>query len=141
MIAKDNRNRQSNRCLYPNPKVVYTQFAMQIVRDTLELQELKAMAQRTFGDLVKAVVDVEKEIIAVDGSLHADEEALLLGEGSRQENLWGVNLYPESWGEEGFVEFDSMINVRPAQGNLGRGLKDPELKKKIRVIVSKLIKS
>ena len=105
----------------------------------MTISELKKIAQQKFGNFVKAVVDVEKEIMAVDGELHADEEALLLEKGSRQESLWGINLYPELKGDD-FVEFDSMINLRPSAKNMTRGVGDPEVRKKIIEIVNKLIK-
>ncbi|SRR3989339_495270 len=101
-------------------------------------KELAEMAQKMFGNLVKAVVDVEKEIMAVDAELHADEEAWLLEKGSNQKNLWGINLYPEVK-EEDFVEFDSMINLRPSQGNRSRGVEDKNLQEKIIQIVNKLV--
>ncbi|MDD5659872.1 MAG: DUF5674 family protein, partial [Actinomycetota bacterium] len=53
------------------------------------------MANEMFGNLVKAVVDVEKESMAIDGELHADEEVLLLENGSDQNDLWGINIYPD----------------------------------------------
>lgn len=93
---------------------------------------------KKLGSLVKAVVDIDKQIMAVDGELHADEEALLLQSSSRQENLWGINIYPELSGAD-FIEFDSMINLRPSQGNRSRGVEDPQIKKKILAIVAKLI--
>ena len=92
-----------------------------------------------FGNLVKAVVDVEKEIMVVDGELHADEEALLLEKGSQQKSLWGINIYPEIQGEE-WIEFDSMINLRPSFQNLSRGVDDLSVRRKIRKIVNKLVK-
>jgi len=97
------------------------------------------MAAATFGNLVKAVVDVEREIVAVDAELHSDLEALLLGNGSKQKNLWGINFYPEMPGDE-FLEFDSMINMRPSQGNRSRGVENEETHKKIVEIVAKRIK-
>ena len=97
------------------------------------------MAQKRFGDLVKAVVDLEKEIMVVDGELHADEEALLLENGSKQKNLWGINIYPKLKGKD-LVEFDSMINLRPSVGNLSRGIKDPKIRAKITKLVNQLIK-
>ena len=97
------------------------------------------MALATFGNLVKAVVDIERELIAVDAELHSDLEALLLEDGSKQKGLWGINLYPEIQGED-FVEFDSMINMRPSQGNRSRGVEDKELRKKIIGIIAKRIK-
>src|SRR3989339_2230994 len=114
-------------------------FTMKIITESITLNEIKAMAAATFGNLVKAVVDVEKELIAVDAELHSDLEALLLEDGSKQKNLWGINIYPEIQGDD-FVEFDSMINMRPSQGNRSRGIENEELRKKIIAIVIKRIK-
>lgn len=100
--------------------------------------ELAEMADKMFGGLVKGVVDIEKGVMIVDADLHADEEASLLESGSKQENLWGINLYPEETGED-FIEFDSMINVRPRQNNRSRGVESVELQEKIREIVGKLV--
>lgn len=111
---------------------------MKIVKKPITLNELNKLAQQKFGNLVKAVVDVQKEIMAIDGELHADEEALLLENGSKQNNLWGINLYPELQGTD-FIEFDSMINLRPSVKNMSRGIDDPKLRKKISTIVKKLI--
>lgn len=113
---------------------------MKIVKDKIFLDELKEMSAKMYGNLVKAVVDVEKEIMAVDAELHADEEKLLLENGSKQKDLWGINLYPEAKGEE-FLEFDSMINLRPAQGNRSRGVDDENLRERIRRIVIKLLEN
>lgn len=96
------------------------------------------MAQALFGDMVKGVVDVEREIVALDAELHADLEALLMEDGSKQNDLWGVNLYPELPGEA-FLEFDSMINVRPSQGNRSRGVDDPNVRNKITKIVGERV--
>jgi hypothetical protein len=111
---------------------------MKIVSDKITLAELNSMAKNMYGNLVKAVVDVEKEIMAVDAELHADEEKILLEQGSKQANLWGINLYPEITGED-FIEFDSMINLRPSQGNRSRGVDNAETQAKIKTIVAKLI--
>jgi len=97
------------------------------------------MAGHFFGDMVKGVVDIERDLLAVDAELHADLEALLLEDGSRQNNLWGINLYPELSGDQ-FVEFDSMINLRPSQGNKSRGVEDEEIRKQIIAIVSRKVK-
>ena len=104
----------------------------------MTLGELSDMATAMFGNVVKAVVDIERDLLAVDGELHSDLEALLLEDGSRPQNLWGINLYPELLGDD-FVEFDSMINMRPSQGNRSRGVEDPETRKKIIEIVTKRI--
>jgi len=96
------------------------------------------MAERGFGTMVKAVVDVEAGIMAVDAELHADQEALLLENGSAQRDLWGINLYPDVDGDD-WIEFDSMINLRPASGNRGRGVDDPVVRDRIRGIVTRLV--
>jgi hypothetical protein len=109
---------------------------MKVIKGTITLKELKEMARESFGDMVKAVVDVDREIIAVDAELHSDLEALLLERGSEQKCLWGINIYTDVQGE-GFVEFDSMINVRPSQNNRCRGVEDKKIRKKIVAIVRK----
>lgn len=113
-------------------------MSVRIVDDLITLAELRALAESQFGDLVKAVVDVERSIMAIGGELHADEEALLLERGSHQPDLWGINLYPHGSAAD-LVEFDSMINVRPSQGNRSRGVDDPQLRDKILAIVGRLI--
>lgn len=112
---------------------------MRIVNEKISIEELKNMSEKVFGGLVKAVVDIEKEIIAVDADLHADEEALLLENESKQEFLWGINIYPERIGNENWIEFHSMINLRPSWGNKSRSIDDPEIQKKIRNIVGRLV--
>lgn len=113
---------------------------MQKVEKEISLKELEEMTNKMFDALVKAVVDVEKEIMVVDAEMHADQEKFLLEKGSKQENLWGINLYPEMYNSEDFVEFDSMINIRPAQNNRSRSVEDEKIQKKIREIVEKLVK-
>ena len=107
-------------------------------QNKLSLEDLKKMAEDSFGDFVKAVVDIDKTIMAVDADLHADEEELLLKSGSKQDNLWGINIYPKIKKDD-WIEFDSMINLRPSLDNLSRGVKDPKVKEKIKEIVDSLI--
>jgi len=110
-----------------------------LIEKPIEKSELSEIAKERFGDLVKAVVDIERGIMAIGGELHSDEEALLLEEGSKQKNLWGINIYPDKSGEE-LIEFDSMINLRPSQGNRSRDVLDLTTRQKIKEIVTQLIK-
>jgi Protein of unknown function (DUF5674) len=112
--------------------------ALRIVRSAVSRAEIATLAGERFGDMVKAVVDVSRGVMAIGGELHADEEAALLDDGSRQADLWGINLYP---GERGaaWIEFDSMINVRPGQGNRTRDVADERLREAIRGIVAALV--
>lgn len=112
---------------------------MKLVDKKISLLELKQMAKKMYSDLVKAVVDIEKEIMVVDGEMHADEEELLLAKGSKQENLWGINLYPDLF-DKNFIEFDSVINLRPRLNNFSRFVEDEKIRKKIIEIVNKLVK-
>jgi Protein of unknown function (DUF5674) len=109
-----------------------------IIRDTVTRHELNDMAKQQFGDMVKAVVDVEQGIMAIGGELHSDEEAILLDQGSVQKNLWGINLYPERPAQE-WIEFDSMINVRPSGGNRSRYVESADIRGTITTIVNRLV--
>jgi len=113
-------------------------MTLRIVAGEIVRAELIAIAADQFGDLVKAVVDVARGVMVIGGELHADEEAILLEQGSRQEDLWGINLYPGKSSEE-WIEFDSLINVRPSRGNRSRGVEDPAIRTKILEIVGKLV--
>jgi len=111
---------------------------IKIVRDAITKVELNEMAKQQFGDMVKAVVDVEQGIMAIGGELHSDEEAMLLDQGSLQKNLWGINLYPERPVPE-WIEFDSLINVRPSGGNRSRYVESTEIRDTITTIVNRLV--
>ena len=111
---------------------------MKIV-SSITLNELKELAQNMFGELVKADVDIEQEIVILDMPMHYDGEQVLLQQGSKQSNIWGINLYPEEYGTDDFIEFDSMINIRPAQGNMSRDISDSKVRTRIAEIVSKTI--
>jgi hypothetical protein len=113
-------------------------MAIQIVREPITLDEVRSLARGQFGDFVKAVVDVRLAVMAIGGELHADEEAFLIEQGSRQADLWGINIYPDRVGEDR-IEFDSMINVRPSQGNRSRSVEDPAIRKQIVNVVTGLI--
>ncbi len=111
---------------------------MKVIKDKIEIAELKEMSKKMFDDLVKVVVDIEKGIMAVDAGLHSDEQEILIEEGSEPKNLWGINIFPEK-NEEKFIEFDSMINIKPAWNNRTKGVENQEIREKIIKIVNKLV--
>lgn len=111
---------------------------MKLIDKKIGKTELTDVAKKRFGDMVKAVVDIELGIMVIGGELHADEEAILLENGSKQENLWGINIYIDKLANER-VEFDSMINIRPRQNNRSRDVLDPKIREKIVAIVNNLI--
>lgn len=109
---------------------------MIILEKPITRAELSTLAENFYGDMIKGVVDVEQELLALDAELHSDLEGMLLREGSSQEALWGINLYPEVEDDD-FLEFDSLINIRPRQGNRSRDVENKEIREKIRQIVNK----
>ena len=111
---------------------------MQILQKSITRAELAALAENTFGDMIKCVADVKLRLLAVDAELHADLERLLLENGSAGEDLWGFNLYPEEEGEE-FIEYDSLINIRSWQNNPTRDVRNPDIREAIKQIVKQFI--
>ena len=105
----------------------------------MSIGEVRELAGRRFGDLVKAVVDLRRGIILLDAELHADQEAELLADGSAQRDLWGINLYPDVEGPD-WLEFDSMINLRPSFGNRSRGVDDAATRDAIVDLVDRLVR-
>ncbi len=118
----------------------YNHF-MRILEEPITRQELIGQSENFIDEnAIKAVVDIDKEIIAVDSPMHYDCEQLLLENGSKQAELWGINLYLDSDDIDDVVEFDSMINVRPADGNRTRSVENPEIQEKIKQVVQKWVK-
>ncbi len=111
---------------------------IRLLYEPVPRSELAAIAAQGFGDMVKAVVDIRRAIMAIGGDLHSDEEAALLDDGSNQHDLWGINLYPFEQTDD-WIEFDSMINVRPAQGNRSRSVEDAALRAEIAHIARTLV--
>ena len=111
---------------------------IKIVKEPISKSVLHDVADAQFGDMVKAVVDIEKGWMAIGGELHADEEAVLLEAESRQKNLWGINLYIDLPHEE-WIEFDSMINVSPARANRSRSVENAGIRNQISDIVHRLV--
>lgn len=97
------------------------------------------MAQNMYGNLIKAVVDIEKKLVVLDAPMHVDEEQYLLENGSEQKNLWGINLHPAKYGTPDFVEFDSMINIRPRANNMSRSVDDTSIQDNLRSIIAEII--
>lgn len=104
----------------------------------IEPAELARLVQLFFEDMVKYVVDIERRIAAVGGELHADAEQLLLDGGSRQSDLWGANYYPGR-GRDACIEYTSLINIRPSQGNRSMQIEDPAIREQVRDLTFALI--
>lgn len=110
-----------------------------VIADTrLDRHTLRVLVERHFEDMVKYAVDVERGIAAVGGELQADEEALLLEHGSRQQDLWGANYYPGR-GPDACIEYTALINIRPAQGNRSMVIQDESVRSRVRDLTHQLI--
>jgi hypothetical protein len=109
------------------------------VVENISIADLSAMANKMYGTLVKVDVDIARNIFIIDMGMHADGEAYLMENGSLQNDLWGINLHPADYGTDDFIEFDSMINIRPSQGNASKDVLDPEIRKQIIDLVQKVI--
>ena len=107
--------------------------------EKITIAELKEMAEKMFGELVKADVDIEKRIVIIDMAMHYDGEQELLKQGSKQSDLWGINLHPDDYGTDDFIEFDSMINIRPSQGNASKDVLDKNVRDKIQAIIAEVV--
>src|SRR3990167_2976315 len=101
-----------------------------IVSEKATPQQLREMLE-ALQTYIKLAVDVRQRIVAGGGALHADCEAALLEQGSQQGDVWGADWYPES----GDVRFESLINIRPKQGNRSLAITDPTLRSTIETIV------
>jgi hypothetical protein len=105
----------------------------------ISMSDLAKMSEKMYDSLVKAVVDIKLKRVVVDAEMHVDEEQFLLESGSSQQDLWGINLYPSDFGSENFIEFDSMINIRPRQDNRSRDVENENIRGQIREIVSEVV--
>ena len=111
---------------------------MKILEKPIKKSEIIPNCNIVFDEImIKGVVDTKNELLAIDSELHADLEQYLLEKGSNQEDLWGINLYPDE--DEDFIEFDSMINIRPRQNNRSRSVESPEIRQKIIEVIHKWI--
>jgi len=109
-----------------------------VAAEPLEAEQLRALVARFFVDMVKVVVDIERAVVAIGGELHADAEAILLEQGSRQRDLWGANYYPGR-GAEGCIEYTALINIRPSQDNRSMQIEDPVTRGRVRDLVFRLV--
>ncbi len=109
-----------------------------ILTRRIDPEELRRLIREGFRDMTKYVADIERGVIAIGGNLHTDAEELLLQGGSRQADLWGANYYPGR-GREACIEFSSLINIRPAQGNTGMEVENPSARDRLRALTFALV--
>jgi hypothetical protein len=111
---------------------------MKIIKQSTSMIKIWEERETAFEEVMKIVVDIRKNHIAVDAEMHADLEQLLLKEGSAQQDLWGANIYPLR-SKKDQIEYTSLINIRPAIDNRSMEVTDPKIRKKIQIIVTDLL--
>ncbi len=109
-----------------------------LAREPLARGEVIRLTEENFGDMLKLVVDVERGILAAGGALHADAEPLLLANGSRQQDLWGANYFPDRKAGSR-LEYTALINIRPRDGNASQRIQSESVRKKVLEIVARLV--
>jgi hypothetical protein len=109
-----------------------------IISERIDPGLLARLVRGTFVTMVKYVVDLDREVVAIGGELHADAEAVLLEAGSDSKDLWGANYHP-GYGKAECIEFTAMINVRPSRGNPAMEVQDPAVRERIRSLTFRLI--
>jgi len=109
-----------------------------IVREPVDQETVMALAKEWHHVLVKGVADTERGIIALGGEWHMDANNRLIGDGSHQENLWGFNIYPKEKGDAA-IEYISLINIRPAQGNRSMEIVSEETRAAVRKAIAQII--
>ena len=101
-------------------------------------EQLKRLCKQWFEDMVKVVVDIDKEVVGIGGELHADAETLLIENGSHSQNIWGANFYPWHTPADR-IEYTALINIRPNQNNPSMEILDNDIKIKVKEIIEKNI--
>ena len=89
--------------------------------------------------MAKVVVDLERNIMTIGGEMHADGEAMLLADGSKQEDLWGANVYLEPLPNSERIAYTSLINIRPRQGNRAMEIQDLKIRALVKGVIDTLI--
>ena len=115
-----------------------TDLEIRIITETITRAVALEIGEPWYGVMVKGVVDIEQTIIALGGEYHMDANVLLIEQGSSQADMWGFNIYPERT-DDSWIEYISLINIRPAAGNRTMEVEDEGIRAQMRAVIEKLI--
>src|SRR3989338_8523118 len=104
---------------------------IRIVTEPIPILEVEELAKDSYTTMIKGVVDIERASIALGGEYHIDANNRLIEDGSLQPHLWGFNIHFDRGSSE-WLEYRSLINIRPAAGNRSMLVKDANLQEKMR---------
>ncbi len=114
---------------------------IKIINDEITTKEIAEIAKEFYGTMIKGVVDIKDKVVALGGEYHIDANLVLLEKGSKQSNIWGFNInFTEPKDSESWIEYISLINIRPLQNNRGMEIENQEIRQKMRKILEKIIK-
>ena len=111
---------------------------IKIIKQTISRDEVETLAKEYYEDLIKGVVDIKRELVALGGEMHADAESVLLKDGSEQSNLWGFNILLNE-PKDSCLIYESFINIRPRDNNDSLEIKEPSLKETMKRIIFKKV--
>ena len=111
---------------------------IKIINKKIAESELHEIAKDFYGEMVKGVVDIEREILALGGEYHMDANNKLIENGSRQQNVWGFNWYFDKKGNKR-IEYVSLINIRPKQNNKTMEVQNVFLRDKMKTVILKYL--
>lgn len=111
---------------------------IRIIKEPVGLDTVAEIAKEFYGEMIKGVADIEREIIALGGEWHRDAREVLLKDGSSKENTWGFRFYLDR-PKESDIEYVSHINIRPTEGNHDIYIEDPGIRERVKDLVDKLI--
>lgn len=78
-----------------------------------------------FDTYIKTVIDITKKICSAGANRHFESEQVLLEQGSSQKDLWGGGIDIETK----IIDFNSFINIRPAENNTSNEIQDQNIRK------------
>ncbi len=111
---------------------------IKIIDKKITEKELREIAKKFYGDMIKGVVDIEREILAMGGEYHMDANNILIENNSKQQNIWGFNWYFNKNGDER-IEYISLINIRPKQDNRVMEVQNVSLRDKMKRVILKYL--
>lgn len=111
---------------------------IKIIKDQISLEDLQILAKEFYGNMIKGVADIERRVVAFGGEYHMEANMMLIEDGSSQANLWGFNVYFKKPRED-WLEYISLINIRPAAGNFDMMIGDEQIRNKVKEIVNSKI--
>lgn len=109
-------------------------MSLHLLEKPVSMNDVRVFAQEDYGTMIKGTVDIVENKVAIGGDYHMETCELLVEHGSSHQNIWGFNIRFEE-NQAGILEFDSLVNIKPALGNKSRSVENPEVIEKATEII------